>query len=259
MEKYKLLKSEIKAIGIRTLFRIQALIDIPKHGVKAGDLGGFIEKEDNLSHERDAWVGEDASVYGDAFIVRDVLISGNATVYQSKLWGDMVVKGYANIRESTINGKSCTIEGKALIQDVNLEIENGLINGETTMMNVFGRNPIRDFGLQGNALIIGKYGVQMVLGGNDILIGGDAKILNAKHILGSHITITDNAVLEEGAGIKGTSITLCDYAIVTGSVNVSDLVVVSEVARIFSSKDDCKTIITGRHVNGDVELDINNL
>lgn len=259
MKKYKMHKSEIKAIGLHTLCRIQALIDIPKHGVKAGDFGGFIEKENNLSQTLDGWVGENASVYGDSFIMRDVLVSGNATVFQSNLWGDMVVKGNANIRESTIHGKSFTIEGKALIQDVNLEFENGLINGETTMMNVFGRNPIRDFGLQGNALIIGKYDVQMVLGGNDILIGGDAKILNAKHILGSHITITDNAVLEEIAGIKGTSITLCDYAIVTGSINISDLVVVSEVARIFSSKDDCKTVLTGRHVNGDVELDINSL
>lgn len=259
MKKYKMHKSEIKAIGLSTLFRIQALVDIPKHGVKAGDFGGFIEKENNLSQTLDAWVGENASVYGDAFIMRDVLISGNATVFQSKLWGDMVVKGHANIRESTIHGKSFTIEGKALIQDVNLEIENGLINGETTMMNVFGRNPIRDFGLQGNASIIGKYDVQMVLGGNDILITGDSNILNAKHILGSHITITDNAVLEEGAGIKGTSVILSDYAIVTGSVHIGDLVSVSEIARIFSSTDECKTILTGRNINGDVEVDINSL
>ena len=33
----------------RTLHRIKALKDF--NGVKAGDLGGFIEKEDNLSHD----------------------------------------------------------------------------------------------------------------------------------------------------------------------------------------------------------------
>ena len=34
--------------------------------VKKGDLGGWIEKEDNLSQEGDCWVFGDAWVYGDA-------------------------------------------------------------------------------------------------------------------------------------------------------------------------------------------------
>lgn len=47
--KYKLTnESMINAAG-KKLFRIKALVDIEEYGVKKGDLGGWIEKEDNLS------------------------------------------------------------------------------------------------------------------------------------------------------------------------------------------------------------------
>lgn len=36
--------------------------------IKEGELGGFIEKEANLSQDGDAWVSGDARVYGDADI-----------------------------------------------------------------------------------------------------------------------------------------------------------------------------------------------
>ena len=42
----------------RKLFQIKALVSFGN--VKAGDLGGYVEKENNLSHDGDAWV------YGDA-------------------------------------------------------------------------------------------------------------------------------------------------------------------------------------------------
>nr|DAP29115.1 MAG TPA: Putative transferase, nesg, ydcK, Structural Genomics.38A [Caudoviricetes sp.] len=39
-----------------TLRRIRALVDIPTHCVKKGDLGGWIEKNKNLSHDGNAQV-----------------------------------------------------------------------------------------------------------------------------------------------------------------------------------------------------------
>lgn len=44
MKKYEL-TGETKEIGGKILHRIRALIDIPEHDVKAGDLGGWIEAE----------------------------------------------------------------------------------------------------------------------------------------------------------------------------------------------------------------------
>lgn len=48
MKKYELTDKTME-INNRTLFRIRALRDFGN--VKAGDLGGFVETEDNLSHE----------------------------------------------------------------------------------------------------------------------------------------------------------------------------------------------------------------
>ena len=48
--------------------------------VKAGDLGGWIEKEENLSQEGDAWVYGDARVYGDAEVYGDARVCGDAWV-----------------------------------------------------------------------------------------------------------------------------------------------------------------------------------
>ena len=39
--------------------------------VAKGELGGYIEKEKNLSQEGDAWVSGDARVYGNAWVSGD--------------------------------------------------------------------------------------------------------------------------------------------------------------------------------------------
>ena len=59
--KYELTE-EAKNINGVTLHRIRALRDIPSAGVKSGDLGGWIEKESNLSKYGDAWVCDNAKV-----------------------------------------------------------------------------------------------------------------------------------------------------------------------------------------------------
>ena len=61
------------------LHRIRALRDIPSQRVKEGDLGGWIEKESNLSQECDCWVGEDAQVYGEAEVYGNAWVRGSAS------------------------------------------------------------------------------------------------------------------------------------------------------------------------------------
>ena len=85
MKKYEL-TNETKEFGTRTLYRIRALRDIPERGVAAGDLGGWVESESNLSQVGDSWVSDDAYVSGNAWVY------GNAHVY-----GDAIVSGRACI------------------------------------------------------------------------------------------------------------------------------------------------------------------
>ena len=68
-KKYRL-TDNTKIVNGVTLHQIQALRDIPTHGVKTGDMGGWIEKEDNLEHEGDAWVYGNARVGGDARVYK---------------------------------------------------------------------------------------------------------------------------------------------------------------------------------------------
>ncbi len=77
MKKYELTK-ETKVIGGKTLFRIRALRSFGD--IKAGDLGGFIENERNLSHEGNAWVSGDARVEDNARVDGDAWVDGNAQV-----------------------------------------------------------------------------------------------------------------------------------------------------------------------------------
>ncbi len=52
-----------------TLYRIKAIRDFGE--VKAGDFGGWLEDEENLSHEGNAWVADEAMVCYDARVYED--------------------------------------------------------------------------------------------------------------------------------------------------------------------------------------------
>ena len=93
-KKYEFTDETITINGI-ILHRIKALIDFDRFGVKAGDLGGFIEVEANLSHDGNAWVYGDARLYGNALVSGDAKVFGDAWVY-----GNAKVSGNAKIKRS---------------------------------------------------------------------------------------------------------------------------------------------------------------
>ena len=78
-KKYELLQEDaIQRYG-STLYRIKALRDFG--GVKAGDLGGYVESESNLAHEGTCWVYDTARVCGTARVYGNARVCGNARVY----------------------------------------------------------------------------------------------------------------------------------------------------------------------------------
>ena len=100
MKKFELTANSKMHLG-KKLFQIRALISFGN--VEEGDLGGFIEKEDNLSQSGNAWVSGDAEVYGNA------RVSGNAEVYgNARVYGNAEVSGnarvYGNADYTTIKG-----------------------------------------------------------------------------------------------------------------------------------------------------------
>ena len=77
MKKYKL-TSEHKTVDGVTLYRIEVVK--PFASFNAGDKGGWIEKEANLSQEGSAWVSDNAVVYGNAQVGGDAQVCDNAVV-----------------------------------------------------------------------------------------------------------------------------------------------------------------------------------
>ena len=72
--KYEFTGEIMECMG-RTLHRIRAVRDFGE--VKAGDLGGWIETESNLSNDGNAWVCGNAMVYGDAMVCGDARVYGD--------------------------------------------------------------------------------------------------------------------------------------------------------------------------------------
>ncbi|WP_375678154.1 hypothetical protein [Bartonella sp. AP72JLCBS] len=101
MEKKYEMTDETIEFGRRTLRRIRALRDFGY--VKKGDLGGFIEKESNLSHKRDCWIFGNAQV-SDYAEVGGASIGDNAKVFD-----------YARIYGNSVIGESVHVYGNAKI------------------------------------------------------------------------------------------------------------------------------------------------
>ncbi|MDD9329500.1 MAG: hypothetical protein PV353_03615, partial [Bartonella sp.] len=104
-KKYELTDETIEVNG-KTLHRIRALRDF--RNIEKGYLGGFIKKEDNLSHEGDCWVwheakvSDNAKVFGNAQIFENAKIANNARVYDNaKVCGNACVEYDAQIFGNT--------------------------------------------------------------------------------------------------------------------------------------------------------------
>jgi len=100
-KKYVLTKEKRVVSGV-TLFRIKALTSFGN--VKKGDLGGWIEKEDNLSQSNNAWVSGNARVsgntwvFGNAQIFDNIRVFGNAQIFgNARVFGNAQIFGNARV------------------------------------------------------------------------------------------------------------------------------------------------------------------
>ena len=79
MKKYELTNNSKTVYG-KKLFQIRALVDFGD--VKAGSLGGYVEKEENLSQCGESWVYNNACVCGNARVCGDACVYDNADLLQ---------------------------------------------------------------------------------------------------------------------------------------------------------------------------------
>lgn len=179
-DKYEL-TDEIKDFYGIILRRIRALRDIPRFGVKAGDLGGWLKGLHNLSQEGDAWVFEDAWVFDAAYVSGDARVCGNAKVRDNaKVYGNAWVCG---------NAKVC---------------DNAKVFGNAEVSG--GAELYCDAWVSGNAKVYG-----------DALVYGDAFVYGGAWVFGN-AEVSGNAKVCGNAWVSGNA-KVCGDAKVSGNID----------------------------------------
>lgn len=160
-KKYEITDEEMNNGISKKLYRIKALRDIPRHGVKAGDRGGWIESERNLSQSGDCWVGgkarvfENAGLSGNAVILDNAQLFGNADLQGcARAEGNAWVWGFARI------GSSATVRGNARIHDHAWVYGNAEVRGNADVSEqaqIFGNACVSHLSeIRGSTHIVGK-------------------------------------------------------------------------------------------------------
>ena len=250
-KKYCLLESDSITIddcpykGRKTvLYRIKALKnfylnfviyreDSPgRRTVLDGELGGYVESEDNLSQEGAAWVLDDARVYGKA------RVGGNALVYErANVYGDAVVRGNAHVYGNAQVYQKAEVFGDARVYD------NARIRGRSKVYdqaNVYGNAQIHEdsnFDSEDFDRIMeeeAEDGVAYCW--SEVL--GKAQVYENAEIFGRTLVSEDsrvhgNSVLQE-AEISGSA-EICGNALVYAS-KLSDFAKVEENAKFDNSE-----------------------
>jgi carbonic anhydrase/acetyltransferase-like protein (isoleucine patch superfamily) len=185
MKKFELTAEFVTNVFGKKLFRIKALVAFGN--VEKGELGGFIENEDNLSHAGDAWVFGDAQVFGNAQVSGDARVFGDAWVSgDARVFGDAWVFGDAQVFGNARVFGDAQVSGDA---------------------QVFG-----DAWVFGDARVFGNarvFGDAQVLG--DAQVSGNARVFGNAQVSGDAQVFGD-AWVSGDARVSGNA----DYAVVTG-------------------------------------------
>jgi len=141
VKKYEI-TSDCKTVDNVKVCRVKALkdIDITLNEVKKGDLGGFVENENNLSQEGKSWVKDDAVVMGKANVSDDALIRDNAVVRDHAVVqgnalvdGATLVKDYAFISDYAEVKGNAVVTGESWVRDNAIVRDNVIVEGKAVV------------------------------------------------------------------------------------------------------------------------------
>lgn len=167
MKKYELTTETLQFAG-HTLHRIKALRDFGF--VKAGEFGGWIESEENLSQYDNSWIDDEAMVFDNAKVFDNANVFHYAKVYgNANICCNAIVAGYAKVYDNAYVDNNAKILDCAKVYD-NAEVsDNALVYGDAKVCNnakVLDYAKVYDFAeVYGNVRICGN-----------AIIKGDAKV-----------------------------------------------------------------------------------
>lgn len=269
--KYRLTENVIEYEGKR-LFQIQAVknFQADQWYIQAGELGGYVESERNLSQQGSCWLMKrskvmgNASVSGNAYVSGSSVISGNAQVFDNalvvgsskvtdnaKVYGNAfimnceMISGDAQVFEFAVIAKAVSVVGSAKIYG-NAEIESfAKVGGEC---EIFDHALIKNqVNVSGKARIFGKATIQ-----DDVHIWDNAVICDA--------TIREKAKISGNARVIGRVIDVCGNVALSDDAFIqsqSDFIYIENFGlfetglTIFSTEDGFKFRYAGKAFNAE--------
>ena len=128
MKKYELTEETVTVYG-KTLYRIRAVRDFGS--VKTGEFGGYIEKEENLSHFDNAWVCGNAWVFDNARVYDNAWVFGNAWVFDNaRVYDDALVYSNARVYDNAWVFGNAKVYGNARVYDNAWVFGNAKVYGD---------------------------------------------------------------------------------------------------------------------------------
>lgn len=106
---------EIRAL--RDLHIVATNSDTEAIIIRAGDIGGWIESEANLSHDGNCWVDDNARVYGTSSVKDDAYVGNNADVCSSTVANNARVVDNAEISHFSEVLEAAFVSGDAVVTD----------------------------------------------------------------------------------------------------------------------------------------------
>ena len=169
--KYKIREDLYKSVNGHTVYRIEALKNFSR--VQKGDLGGWIEKEDNLSQRGNCWVYKEAAVFQNAHVTGNAIVSGHAKVF-----------GHAMVTDNVIVCCHAQIFGCAILQNDVSVYDKAKIHGNAKISNnaqIYNNVDVYDNAyVYGNAFIFDKVKIY-----DNVKLHGYVEIYGNIHICGN--------------------------------------------------------------------------
>ena len=147
-DKKYMLTNYTKEYDGQTLYRIRALKDFGN--VKAGELGGFVSGEHNLSQEGDCWIRNKAIVRENA------LVKDNACVgLDARIEGNSIISEQSYVGSNSIVSKNAQIKGASVIEGNTYVTDNVILSGTYTdeYVKLYGNARIENVEIGGNITI----------------------------------------------------------------------------------------------------------
>lgn len=159
-KKYELAPETVTEFYSKSMYRIRALKDFSD--VKKGDLGGYVESEENLSQTGDCWIYDDSIVGLGSRVTHNAAVKSSSTVID-----------YSEIKDNTVIDDSSHIDNSSIVSDQSKVIRSFITNGSAVVLKSVVRNSL----VEQSSMVI------------DSAIGPDVHIKNGADI---RFNVSDN-------------------------------------------------------------------